>query len=792
MSLTLADFGVINNAPFQGDTLADIKQFVVAIDVFSALSGKGITINKISLVEPTINVKVLADGTANYSIAKPSNDTTPQKTSEKSDFKTAIKKWEIINGNIIYKDLKTPTFAAIKNLNHSGSGDFSADILDLKTQTNIDALTVKFDSVGYFNKNKIEMKLVLKMDNINSKYTFQENSIKINDFAFAFDGWLQTKKDSSIDLDITYKIKETSFKNILSLVPGMYTASFKDLNSDGTLSFDGYAKGTYFKNKLPAFGLNLLIKDGKFQYPKLPTPVKNVQVDLQVENKDGIIDNTLVNLKKLHLEMGSNPIDAQMLIKGLNKMDLDGFLKAKLNLAEVTNIFPLDSLTLKGNFSLDAKIKGIYTSATQLPTLDLKMAMQNGYVKTLKMPNTPLEDIHFSSTLKNATGKMEDMIATLDDYNMILDGEKFTANAKVQNFNDYTYTANVKGNLDMEKITKIYPIKDMTLGGKILTDITTSGKMSILKAGKYDQLPTHGSMKFSNYSFVSKSMPQGIRLTNALMVFDPKKISVINMDGFLGKSDFAAKGTFSNYMGYIFQNKVLKGDLDFLTTNFDVNEWMPAKDPNEQNQTSEKLEDPTPIPQNIDFTMKSKLYKVLYTNMTMTNMEGIITIKDGVFKLNQGNFDMIGGHFLTNCTYDTKNPKNPKFDYDLDMKNIDIQEAVKTFESIKKFAPIVEKIEGKMSTNFKINSDLEKGYQPVYKTLFGNGLAVTFDAKLKDAGFINKVNAVANLGSGTSAQKEINLNNTKVLFEIIMVELNSNHLILLWVAIVSILLEVVG
>ncbi|TAF74415.1 MAG: hypothetical protein EAZ53_09230 [Bacteroidetes bacterium] len=765
LSLTLGDFGVINNAPFAGDTLANIKEFVVAVDVMSALSGKGITVNKISLVEPTIKVKVLADGTANYDIAKPSTDTTTQKPTEKSDFKTSIKKWEILNGNIIYDDQKTPTYANIKNLNHSGSGDFSADVLDLKTQTNIDALTVRYDSVGYFNKNKIDMKLVLNMDNANAKYTFKENSIKINDFAFGFDGWLQMKKDSSIDMDLTYKVQETSFKNILSLVPGMYTESFKDLSSDGTLAFDGFAKGTYFKEKLPAFGLNLMVKDGKFQYPKLPTPVKNVNIDLNVENKDGVIDNTLVNLKNLHFEMGSNPIDAKMIVKGLKNMDLDGFVKAKLDLAEVTDIFPLDSLTLKGLFTVDAKVKGIYKSASQLPTLDVNMAMQNGFVKTLKMPNTPLEQISFTSTVKNATGKMEDMIATLDNYNMMLDGEKFTANAKVQNFNDYTYSANVKGNLDMEKISKIYPMQDMKLGGKILTDITTSGKMSILKAGKYDQLPTSGSMKFTNFSFVSKSMPQGIKLTDALMVFDPQKITVINMNGFLGKSDFAAKGTFSNYMAYTFQNKVLKGDLDFSTNNFDVNEWVPADDPNAPKQP-ETLEDPTPLPQNIDFTMKSKLEKVLYTNMTMTNMTGIITIKDGIFKLNNGNFDLIGGHFLTNCTYNTKDPKNPKFDYDLDMKNVDIQEAVKTFGSIKKYAPIAEKIEGKMSTNFKINSDLTKGYQPVYKTLFGNGLAVTFDAKLKDAGFINKVNGVANLGSGTSAQKEVNINNTKVLFDI--------------------------
>lgn len=766
LSLTLGDFGVINNAPFAGDTLADIKEFVVVVDIMSAIKGQNLIIRKISLNQPYINIQKNIDGVANYDIAKPSTDTTTAKPSEKSAMKTSINKWEIIHGKVIYDDKTIPMYAQILDLNHTGSGDFSADILDLATQTNIESITVRYDSVSYLNNKKMDIKLVLNMDNANAKYTFKENSIKINDFAFAFDGWLQMKKDSSIDMDLTYKVQETAFKNILSLVPGMYTASFKDLESDGSLAFDGFAKGTYFKEKLPTFGLNLMIKDGKFQYPKLPTPVKNVQVDLNIANKDGVIDNTLINLKNVHFEMGSNPIDAKMIVKGLKTMDLDGQVKAKLNLAEVTQIFPLDSLTLKGIFDLDAKVKGVYKDAKQLPALDVKMAMKDGYVKTLKMPNTPLEQINFSSTVKNATGTMKDMVATLDNYTMLLDGEKFTANAKVENFDDYTYTANVKGNLDMDKITKIYPMKDITLGGKILTDITTSGKMSLLKAGKYDQLPTNGSMDFNTFSFISKSMPQGIKLTSAHMAFDPQKITVSNMQGFLGKSDFAASGTFSNYMAYVFQSKTLVGKLDFSTQNFDVNEWVPASDPNAP-KAEEKLEDPTPIPQNIDFTMNSTLKKVLYTNMTLTDMKGLITMKDGIFKLTKAEFDLIGGHFATNCSYNTQNPKNPKFDYDLDMKNVDIQSAVKTFESIKKFAPIAEKMEGKVSTNFAIKSDLTKGYSPVYNTLFGNGIALTFDAKMKDGGFINKLNNTAKFASPNSGgDKGVNIGNTKIQFAI--------------------------
>ena len=52
---------------------------------------------------------------------------------------------------------------------------------------------------------------------------------------------------------------------------------------------------------LPAFKINLLAKDGMFQYPDLPEAVSNVQLNMLVENKDGIIDNTKIDISALFI-----------------------------------------------------------------------------------------------------------------------------------------------------------------------------------------------------------------------------------------------------------------------------------------------------------------------------------------------------------------------------------------------------------------------------------------------------------------------------------------------------------
>ncbi|MCH8317792.1 MAG: AsmA family protein, partial [Bacteroidetes bacterium] len=367
LALKLGDFGIVGKDAFEGDTLTSIKSFRVVVDLMSVISGDQIKINGIYLINPRIFATVLEDSTASWDIFIAGEEEPGEKEEEEpSDFSIKIKKWEIKNGYIVFDDRTAPMYAEIVNLNHTGSGDFTQDILDLVTNTKIDALTLELGGVKYFNKNTLDIDFIINMDMPNSKYIFKENKIKINDFSFGFDGFIAMNEED-INMDITFKTKETRFKNILSLVPGVFLEGFEDLKTSGSLAFNGFAKGTYNENSLPAFGFKLIVNDGMLQYPDLPTAINNITLDMYVDNKDGILDNTVINIKKFHIDMGNNPIDAKILVEGLTDYKIDADVLAKINLAELTKMIPMEGLTLKGLFSLDIKAKGIY-SETQMPS----------------------------------------------------------------------------------------------------------------------------------------------------------------------------------------------------------------------------------------------------------------------------------------------------------------------------------------------------------------------------------------------------------------------------------------
>jgi hypothetical protein len=54
------------------------------------------------------------------------------------------------------------TVAVIRGLDHQGSGDFTQDVVDLKTKTSIADISVTLDSTNYLKHKKFDSELSLK------------------------------------------------------------------------------------------------------------------------------------------------------------------------------------------------------------------------------------------------------------------------------------------------------------------------------------------------------------------------------------------------------------------------------------------------------------------------------------------------------------------------------------------------------------------------------------------------------------------------------------------------------
>ena len=70
---------------------------------------------------------------------------------------------------------------SIAHMNHTGSGDFTLDVFDMKTNTEIDRMSVNYGGVEYLTNKKVVADADLNINLETSKYTFLENTFRVND-----------------------------------------------------------------------------------------------------------------------------------------------------------------------------------------------------------------------------------------------------------------------------------------------------------------------------------------------------------------------------------------------------------------------------------------------------------------------------------------------------------------------------------------------------------------------------------------------------------------------------------
>ncbi|KQN34631.1 membrane assembly protein AsmA [Pedobacter sp. Leaf41] len=447
LGIKINDLTIIGVDSFAKDTLANVKQLQLNVNLLSVIKGETYQIKSVDLDEPTIYAKILKSGKTNWDIMKKDSAANNNDTA-KTAFKVALQKYAIENGNVTYDDASLGFLMELKNLNHNGKGDFTQDLFTLKTQSDIEKLTVKYGGIPYLNKVKLDAELPIDIDMKNMKFTFAENEIKLNELVLSAVGYLAMPNENDITMDLKFDAKQSELKNFLSLIPAIYASNFKDMEATGKFAMNGTAKGTYNEKSLPAFDVNLSIENGKIKYPSLPSAINNIQVKSNISNPDGVMDHTVVNVPAFHLEFGNVPVDGRLLLKyPTTDPFVDMALKGKLDLKQLTAIFPMKDMTLTGILDADIQAAG------------RKSSIDKGQYEAFKASGQVLAS-NFTYSGKNVpmpisvpTAKMTFSPKNITLSNLIAKVGKsdFAANGSVNNYLSYFFKKNqaLQGNFNL-------------------------------------------------------------------------------------------------------------------------------------------------------------------------------------------------------------------------------------------------------------------------------------------------------------------------------------------------------
>jgi len=361
LTLRLNDLSVVGIDEFQNDTLAGISSFSMTLNLMSVIRGEDYEVSRIILDTPRILLKVAADGKVNWDIMKPSAST--DSVGEPSAFKVSLDKIIVNKATFSYIDNETPMVLAIRGLDGTMGGDMTADVTTLDMDAKAEYFMVEYDGIRYLGGITTQLVTHLQADLANWKFTFKGADVRLNDLNILADGFFAMPEDG-YDMDIRFKAVENNFRSFLSLVPAIYAKDFQSVKTDGSMELSGFVKGKYNDLQFPAFSIGLKINSGSFAYPSLPGSISDINIIAAINNPDGVIDHTLVDIPSMHMKIINNPIDASFTLRTPESdPDLRGWIKGMLNFSDIAKVYPLgESTTLTGSMNADLRLEGRLSS----------------------------------------------------------------------------------------------------------------------------------------------------------------------------------------------------------------------------------------------------------------------------------------------------------------------------------------------------------------------------------------------------------------------------------------------
>ena len=627
MVLEFDDVSLTGRDNFEGVQLMHIKKFEANLGFWSVIAGDNIEIGTIRLIEPKFDVRVLETGEANYDIVKSEEEIAEEfgEEEEESAFKLTLTGYSIENGYVYYKDEASNMFAELVNLNHSGSGDLTADVIDFETITSMDAMTYKMDGISYLSEVKTDlvMNLLMEFKEGSDKYTLKENELQLNAVKMSFDGHYEMFEDHDY-MDLKLIADKATFKDLLSLIPSFYHSGYEGMIASGSMELDGKVIGRMDETDLPAWYFKTNISGASINYPDAPSSIEKIALKASTDFPGGDdLDKIGLNVSTFHAEFAGNTIDANLLLQN---------------------------------------------------------PMTDPYVKS-----------------------------------------------------------RILANVDLSKIGQVMPLAEgESYNGILKSDLTIDGRMSALEKEDYEKFKAEGVLELADFRYGSTDLPEPIDVSVMRFLFSPQALKLDNLEGKMGASDFQMKGDMDNYFGYIFREEPLKGNFTFNSNNLDLDALMPASE-SETASTETTTEgataetEPLLIPANIDFVMSTAIGKLKYDGMVINDIKGQVTLRDETATLDNLTMKALDGEVGLSGNYNSKNHKEPIFDFAYKLKEVDINQLATNFVTIDKLAPIAKYAQGKVSSDFTMTGALKPDFEPVYNSLTGAGTLSTKEVQI--AGF---------------------------------------------------------
>ena len=765
LGIELVKVGVGNPEGFEGEPLLQAENVDVKLQLLPLLASE-LSIDRLIINNPKVNLLKNADGTNNFTFAAVDTVLPPEAADLPAETKAAsaavsFDRFEINGGDLVYVDDSSGVRLRLDGLN------LSTTLLNPRENY--------FVSTGKLDAQKIEVTLdepypsyaialnyKFSYDVTGDHLTIEQTDLELNGLKFKLNGEVAGVLGEP-DARVNIKSDKISVADLFKLLPEKQLEAVADFEIKGDFSFNTdveYAAAVEDENEALKYTGSATISDMEMTKKDIPGHLTFRRAIMDFKN-----DNLRMVIEEGSFD--SKPFKGHLLVKDFEHPTVDGELAGNFNLVFLEPFLPVEEKhKVTGDAGFDLKFSGAvedYTNMNFSGNLDIK----NGTYGSTLLPE-PVEsfelDLYFDQDLVNVK-KFDARTAsgTLSFngrlYNL---AQYFMADSVTALKIHPSVDGNLAGDVNLALLNGFLPEKGSPeMQGKFAMDLQLNGSTANLA-----KFQVRGKVSVKGASYTDSLLPEPIKSFTAEMEIKPDTIDIKKFDVAFVSSDVAMSGKLLNPFPYLLplesidRSKVKRPMFNFVLSSkrFDVDKLFPEAVPGseaagENGEISMDSVSMVMVP-DIDGRGTFKVDTLIYTEVEFTGIEGNLKYLDRKITAYDVTGKVYSGSVSGETTVDLNDFENPRYTGKFSAKQIEVNDFVDRFSKFGGF------VYGKIDLNGDYDAT---GWEPeqILNSLTLDGIGNMLEGKLVTSGAVNSL--LSNLAekTGQTFDKEQALKNLK-------------------------------
>jgi len=396
------------------------------------------------------------------------------------------------------------------------------------------------------------------------------------------------------------------------------------------------------------------------------------------------------------------------------------------------------SIQTAGKLAFSVTMQGKMTE-TSYPAFDVNLQIENAMFKYPDLPKS-VDNIQVATHIFSPGGDLDNTVVDVSKFHLEMGNNPFDIKLLLKKpLSNPTFDFTAKGNINLNTIGDFYPMDEtMSVAGILTADLTAKGDMATIDAEKYDDVNISGVLEFVGGKLKTDMVKDEVTIEKLKLDFLQRYVNMTTAAK-IGKNDIKADGKLENFIGYALRDDVIKGQLKINSDYLNINNLMGDEPAEETAATEEIPMSVVEIPKNIDFQLNLDVKQLIYDEFDLRQVSGTVTVKDQILDLKNLSMKALDGDMKVSGTYKVQNPAQPEANMKLNISNVDVQQTAKTFVTVQKLLPVIDKTTGRISLEMDMKTLLDQTMSPDLNTMNATGKISSPGVKIEDLEVLNKI-----------------------------------------------------